>query len=125
MPKITFSEADLKSMINMEPGWYKVKMKECDEKTSKAGDSTNYNCVFTVIEPGPLEGIEVSHSFNDKAEIGRKQIMYFFKCFMNGQPIESKKAYEWNDAVGLPVMAYCFYDSTWKRNDIKEFKPVE
>src|SRR5207237_9954725 len=64
MPRIKFSQEDLMSSIQLEPAWYKLKVKSIIEEAAKDGDSMNWVVDF-VISDGPMVGTAIRTYLNE------------------------------------------------------------
>ena len=120
MPRVSFTQEDLKQRKQLSPSWYRVVLKVVNEETAKDGMSTNWVCKFVITEANDPSavGTPVRHWFNEKA-MGR--VIDFVRCFINGE-VEEGQGYELSDCIDRPVLAFIKYDPERKFNTIEDFR---
>jgi hypothetical protein len=119
MPKVKFTEADLKDS-KLEPGWRLLDVKSVSDWKPGKKDPTSLTieCLFVVSE-GKDAGTPIKHWFTEKQMnyLGR-----YIKCFV-ATPVAGKE-YEASETVGKKVQGYCENDISTGFNVVKDFRPV-
>ena len=122
MPRIKFSQEDLMSATQLEPAWYKLKIKAITEESSKDGDSMNW-IVDVIVFDGPKAGTPIRAYLNEKGP-GMGVRVNFIQSFVGGKLEKDKDYGELDQLVGREASGYCFYDPERRWNTIKDFKPI-
>lgn len=103
MPKVQFTDSDVRSGYLIEsPNWILYRVKSCTEKTSKAGDSTNYFLVVVGIE-GEMKDVEVVKMYNSKLI---KLSNRFFMAAGGEEMLVAGKDYDFNDYTDVILEGY-------------------
>lgn len=119
MPKIKFTEADLKD-TKLEPGWRILDVKSMSDWKPGTKDPASLviEAAFVVTD-GKDAGTVIKHWFTEK------QMVYlgrYIKCFV--AKAEAGKEYEASETVGRKVQGYCENDIKTGFNVIKDFRPI-
>lgn len=72
MPIISITQKDILRGKLVDPGWYRVKIEDIGEKTSKSGDSQNFPVEATILfnsetKSEEFKGVPLNWNFNEKA----------------------------------------------------------
>ena len=83
MAKLTIKKEDHLVGKGIEPGVYRVQIKEYDESLAKASaknpGSQNFNFKAKILG-GPMDGVPLNWTFNEAASISRAKAIDFFKA---------------------------------------------
>lgn len=131
MPIVEFTEEDIKSGVIVDPAWYRVKVINIGESTSKKGDSTNYPVDALIIcnaDNGDTEFVGVplnerNWQFNSKIPAF---IIDFIKA-ITGKDVEARKRSDLNDAAGMELEAFVGNDAFEGRKKNKvthQYRPL-
>lgn len=128
MPIFEFTDKQLLQGKLVTPGWYRMKIDNVGEASSKDGGSTNYPVEGTVIcnaDDGTTEftGVPLTWNFNSKA-------LGFAIGFLSalGVEVEAGKRYDINAAVGKEIDVFIDNDTYQNRlvNRINhKYRPVK
>ena len=126
MPSVKFRKEDFQGKGPMKPGWYPLDVGDFVEKLSSGKDSTNFWGDFTVRD-GEYGGTQLRHCFNEKALQYSGGAADYMACFT--QDVDKFTDMEVIDALkmttGKQVQGAIEWDPQFRRNQIKDWRPIE